>query len=110
MKNINEIIAIAKDITHSPMQPVQSHKLSSIKEYLNDIGASYIEDSIMGILVNPNKDKIRSVIVNHYDLIPMFNRAKNEQIFVHKEIVSGALDNSIVNAVILYMLKNSLTP
>lgn len=110
MTSVQQVIHLAKEMTTPTLGSVQAHKLSYIRNTLIDIGADFIENPVMGILVNPNKDKARTVIVNHFDLIQLFDTAISEQIFEQDNIVVGALDNSIVNAIVLFLLQEKLIP
>ena len=80
-------------------------KQDMILELLKDFNPEYIEGT--GIFINGGK----KIIVSHYDLVFPFERgfAEGQTIRVDKDIVTGALDNTITNAILINeILENGL--
>ena len=101
-----EIISLFHHISQ-PFDNGKGEKEARMMKLLAPYGAIYEED--LGIRV-PAIDEAKFVVVSHIDLIPLFNKgfAKNEVyslgIIDEKEIISGALDNTFTNAVVMHSI------
>jgi len=83
-----------------------SLKLEKLKELLDNEGVEYEYNEKQGLIVN-KQEKPKKVIVSHMDLIQLFNSGfKEDQKFkVSDKCITGALDNTITNAVMLLTIK-----
>jgi len=85
----------------------RSEKLVTITEFLKTEKIQYEYIDKIGLIVN-KQEKPEKVVVSHMDLIPLFNNSFIEGIKgikLGKECISGPLDNTITNAVMLLAIK-----
>lgn len=101
-----EIISLFHHIS-APFDDGKGEKEKRMMKLLTPYGAVYEED--LGIRV-PAIEKAEFVVVSHMDLIPSFNKGFKEGkvyslgILNEKEIISGALDNTFTNSVVMHAI------
>lgn len=86
-------------------------KKEAILNLLKHNGINYEVKDKIGILI-PSKKEATTLLVNHYDLIPSFDKGfiLGKGLVVNKNKAVGALDNTIVNSIVLDLLIKDLIP
>lgn len=112
-KNTIEILEIFNLISR-PYSGI-NFKLQAICGFLESINIQPEIQRVKGQKSNiivKSKSETRKVVMSHYDLISIFDEVfwiKSAIEFDGDEII-GALDNTITNAIVLWMLKNEMIP
>lgn len=111
MTHCEPIILIAKEMMSCTLGDVQESKAVYICESLRRMGLEYEYKKDFGIMATLRGECNNLVIINHFDLIPLFKKNTREEAFtVSEHSISGALDNTIVNASLLYMIEKGKVP
>lgn len=107
----SKIISIAKDLLNKD-EFVFAHKNQRILSLIRNITCvkDIHSDQKIGILCKTNGDSNGIVIVNHFDLINLFQNDRKHKFYETLTELKGALDNTIMNAIIIYMLQENLIP
>jgi len=115
-KTIQEILKIFKEIalpceTDNIKTPLKENK---IIELLKSKYPQIKYNKEIGILIPAKtKNSKKLIITSHYDLIPSFNKGfknQREPFTLNENKIKGALDNTITNAVLIYLLLNFNIP
>jgi len=115
-KTIQEILKIFKEIAlpceaDNIKTPLKENK---IIELLKSKYPQIKYNKETGILIPAKtKNSKKLIITSHYDLIPSFNKGfKNQRapFTLNENKIKGALDNTITNAVLIYLLLNFNMP
>lgn len=102
-----EIISLFHHIS-KPFKNGEGEKEKAMLELLKPYDGEYVKD--MGILIPSKTEKPRITVVSHIDLIPTFNKGfEKDKIYRlgkinGKEIIAGALDNTLTNAVVMHAI------
>lgn len=104
----NKIINIFKRICFPFIENTGGPKVKAI---LSEIETTpYTKEYIRGVGLIVNKqDFPRVIITSHMDLIPLFNKGFKEckTFFEENEILYGALDNTLTNAFLIQLIKET---
>ena len=106
--SIEKILEIFKTIAlPCGSEKEMGEKEKKIIELLKEKYPSISFNPKTGIII-PAKKEPKMVISSHYDLIPVFQKGfqKNREPFLRREdgVIKGALDNTLTNAVLIYLL------
>jgi len=103
------IISIFKKLCIPFYESKESPKVKLFLEIFSLANVDAIWDSELGVVVPANRD-LHKTIVSHMDLIPLFNKSfafEQSNIKNEKKFLSGPLDNSITNAMLIMSILNN---